>query len=912
MRNTYLLKVSFGIVFLLSSLAIQSQKPLNLWSESHSQHVHKIQSTKLRSVPANRLTFQLNTTELRNSLAQINSFRGKVSKNKSVKIEFPNSNGDIELFTVSEASVFEPELQKRFPNIRSYIGVSKNATIRFSISNQKGLSLTYTSGEHLGFIERDFDNNYVVYKRTNGKSNRNKFECLTVDDISFLKGKSSETAKQKEANDGQLRTYSLALSVTAEYTEYHFGRTVGSGEESVAKTVALAAMNATLTRVNGIFERDFAVRLSLIANVDDLIYTNPNTDPYSDYEDKGNWSVELQNNLTAVVGNSGYDIGHLFGHAGGGGDAGCIGCVCQDGLKGSAYTSPVDAIPEGDRFDLDYVAHELGHQFGANHTWTTTEDGPGNENTGANLEPGSGSTIMGYAGITTANVQSHGDDYFHFISIEQVTSFVQNTACAVETNLTQNTPSADAGVDYTIPHSTAFMLSGSGNSDGNTTYCWEQNDEGGNGGVQTSNPSGTNSTGPMFRSYTPSVSPVRYLPKLESVLKGNLFNTWESVASISRDLNFKLTVRDNVIGGGQNAIDEMTVSVDDSAGPFAITSQNTDDLIWARGTLETITWDVAGTNSAPISTSNVNILLSIDEGLTYTELIGNTPNDGSQEIRVPDTAAPFCRIMVQAVDNMYFAVNTTTFAIDYEVETTETCTVYASTTSLAIPDSTGEDYPGLSVSDTVNVTDIGEITDVNVTVDITHAYSNDLFLQLEHPDGTKITLFNRDCSDEQGIQVQFDDDGSLIACPGDPNEIDGTYRSSDELSLFNKKDANGNWTVHLTDYYVGDVGTLNSWQIEVCSKIVLSIPIGDLPSGELFIYPNPASEYVNISLNSDTNEDMYITLFDIAGKLILQEKKTFLSNIANTQFYFGSISQGIYVLHIAQGVESVSNKLIVE
>ncbi|MCK5814488.1 MAG: T9SS type A sorting domain-containing protein [Flavobacteriaceae bacterium] len=909
MRDTYFLRVSLGFVFLFSSLVIQSQK---LWVKSTEQHSYKIQNSKLKSIPKNKLNYKLDVNNLRKKLAEVDSFRSKTSKNKSAKIEFPNSNGEMEFFMVKEASVFEPELQNRFPTIRSYVGVSETATIRFSISNQKGLSLTYTSGKHFGFIERDFDNNYIVYNRSNDKSTRNKFECLTVDDISNLKTNSAKTTNQKTADDGVLRTYRLALSVTAEYTEYHFGGTVGSGEEAAAKASALAAMNATITRVNGIYERDFAVHLSLIAGVDDLIYTNPTTDPYSDYKNRKNWNAELQNNLTSVVGNPGYDVGHLFGHAGGGGDAGCIGCVCQDNLKGSGYTSPVDAIPEGDRFDLDYVSHELGHQFGANHTWTTTENGPGNEGTGANLEPGSGSTIMGYAGITTSNVQSHGDDYFHFKNIEQVTNFVKTTTCDTETILTQNLPVSNAGADYTIPHSTAFILTGNGNSDGNTTYCWEQNDIGGNGGVETSNPSGTNRTGPMFRSYTPSISPVRYMPKIESVLKGNLFSTWESVASISRDLNFKLTVRDNVVGGGQNAIDEMAVTVDGNSGPFVVTSQNTKNIIWTSGTLETITWDVAGTNSAPINTSNVKISLSIDDGETYTELIASTPNDGSQEIRVPNTAAPFCRLMIQAVDNIYFAVNTTTFAIGYYVKTTETCTVYTSTNSLAIPDSIGEDYPGPLISDTVNVTGIGEITDVNITVDITHAYSNDLLLQIEHPDGTKITLFNRDCSDEQGIQIQFDDDGGLIVCPGDPNEIDGTYRSSDELSIFNNKNPNGNWRLHLTDYYAGDIGRLNSWKIEVCSKIVVTIPIGDLPPGELFIYPNPTSEYVNISLNSDNNEDMYISLFDMEGKLILQEKKTFTPNIINTTFYFGSISQGIYVLHITQGAESISNKLIVK
>ena len=228
------------------------------------------------------------------------------------------------------------------------------------------------------------------------------------------------------ADDKSFRTYRLALSVTGEYTA-HFGGTVA---------LALAAMNTTMTRVNGVCEIDFSLHMNMIANETAIIYTNASTDPYSSATAGagGAWNSELQANLTSVIGNGGYDIGHLFGASGGGGSAGCIGCVCVANQKGSGFTSPVDGIPSGDNFDIDYVVHEMGHQFGANHTFTFS-----NEGTGKQMEPGSGTTIMGYAGITvTADVQPHSDAYFHAISVEQVTAYIKSTTCQV--NTTTNNP----------------------------------------------------------------------------------------------------------------------------------------------------------------------------------------------------------------------------------------------------------------------------------------------------------------------------------------------------------------------------------------------------------------------------------------------------------------------------------------
>nr|WP_305070001.1 zinc-dependent metalloprotease family protein [Flavobacterium covae] len=466
--------------------------------------------------------------------------------------------------------------------------------------------------------------------------------------------KVSGTNLRPNADDGTLRTFRLALSVTGEYTTY-FGGTVAQ---------ALAAINATMTRVNGVFEKDFNTRMNLIANNDVLIYTNASTDPYSvaSTGSGGAWNTELQNNLTNTIGNGAYDIGHLFGASGGGGNAGCIGCICVDDTssttdqnKGSGYTSPGDGIPQGDNFDIDYVAHEMGHQFGANHTHSHSK-----ERTGANMEPGSGSTIMGYAGITPQDVQAHSDAYFHAYSIQQVTNNIKTKACAVNTPTGNAIPTANAGLDFTIPKSTPFVLTGTG-TDANgdvLTYIWEQFDSATSTQTGTSSAASTTKvSGPIFRSYTPTTIPSRYFPQMASILTGATTTQGseilvEALPSITRTMNFRFTVRDNRAGGGANNSDDMIVTVNGTAGPFAITSQGS-ETSYTGGTSQLITWNVAGTTANGVNCSNVDILWSTNNGATWTTLLAGTPNDGSENITIPNTATTTGRIMVKGSNHIF-------------------------------------------------------------------------------------------------------------------------------------------------------------------------------------------------------------------------------------------------------------------
>ena len=460
----------------------------------------------------------------------------------------------------------------------------------------------------------------------------------------------------------------LAQSCNAEYSNY-FGAT-----SSAQVALVLAAFNATLTRCNGVYEKDLALHLNLIANTTSVIYYNPSTDPYS--TTLSQWNAQLQSTLTSVIGEANYDIGHMFGASGGGGNAGCIGCVCVNGSKGSGITSPNDGIPQGDKFDIDYVTHEVGHQLGANHTFSMSSEG-----TGVNKEVGSGITIMGYAGITSQDVAPHSIDIFHQASIAQIQSNLATKTCPVTTTITNATPVVSAGSNYTIPISTPFALTGSA-TDANAgdilTYCWEQNDNSTTTGAN-SVASPTKATGPNWISFNPTTSPTRVFPKLATILAGAnvsgplpggdaVANT-EALSSVSRTLNFRLTVRDNApysstspISVGQTQFANMVVTVSNTSGPFAVTSPNS-AVTWAGNSSQTVTWSVNNTTAAPVSCANVKISISTDGGNTFSTLVASTANDGSELVTIPNTPSTTARIKVEAVGNIFFDISNTNFTI---------------------------------------------------------------------------------------------------------------------------------------------------------------------------------------------------------------------------------------------------------
>jgi subtilisin-like proprotein convertase family protein len=633
------LRLVFSITILFLSFYGVAQS--TYWKNTELTGLAK-QFSKQRIKVDKGIAFSLNQEQFLYALSK---------KEGSKIIYFPDEKGNLVPFKIEEAHLFSTKLAEKYPNIKSYKGTAlHDATlqVRFSVSPKGVQSMISTPGGNGAlFMQKSVGDTYVLYRRTDQKERDIKFICRTMPKVMDY----SQSTTAKLVDDQTLRTFRVAISASGEYTQFHGG----------TKADALAAINATLTRINAIFERDLAINLELIANTDLVIYTDPETDPYT-----GSLSAQVQSTLTNVIGEANYDIGHLFNQQDNtlDGNSGFIGSVCTDNRKGSGYTTL--SSPTGDAFDIDLVAHEMGHQFGANHSFSHISEG-----TTVQVEPASGTTIMGYAGITgNNNVATNSDDYFHYVSVVQIRDYLQTVSCGQTQVLSNSPPSLLPLSNYSIPKGTPFVLTGVANdvdASNILSYTWEQID---NGVVTQATFGPNNPAGANFRSLPPNLMPQRYFPNLTRILSGQLTETspsvgedWETLSNIGRELNFSLLVRDNALNGGQSISDELRVSVINEAGPFVVTSQIT-ELSFEAGSVQEISWDVANTNIAPIGAETVSIFLSTDGGFTYPiTLLENTINDGSQSVIIPNISASAGRIMVKADNNIFFAVNAANFSI---------------------------------------------------------------------------------------------------------------------------------------------------------------------------------------------------------------------------------------------------------
>jgi hypothetical protein len=596
-------------------------------------------------------------TELRNYLNTIPSEESvKSNLATAVKMELINPTGEKEEFLVMESSIMAPELSQKYPEIKTFIGqgiTDPIATIRFDITPAgfHAQVLTSNGSWYIDPVYMHQTNLYLsYYKKDLNISKHRNMECILIEDEE-IKNEISELIRLgfAESAGEQLRTYRTAIAATGEYTAFH-GGTVPLG---------LAAVVTALNRVNGVYEKEVAVRMVLIANNDLIIYTNSSTDPYSN----NNGSTMLGQNistLSSVIGNANFDIGHVFSTGGGG--VAYLGSVCGSSKAGGVTGSP---SPINDPFTIDYVAHEIGHQFGGNHSFNGSSGScsGGNRNSSTAYEPGSGTTIMAYAGICSPqNIQNNSDAYFHGVNLDEIIAFTTGSgnSCAVVTQTGNNAPVVTVPTGgFSIPISTPFKLTGSA-TDANgdaLTYCWEEFDLGAAGAPNS--PSGN---APIFRSFTPVTSPTRIFPRLTNLLN-NTQVMGEILPTYARTLTFRLTARDNKAAGGGTGKAQFAFSVVATAGPFVVTYPNT--IISIQGnSSQTITWNVANTNVAPVNVSNVNILLSTDGGQTFPITIAaNTPNDGSEVVVIPNEVTTSARIMIEAVGNVFFDLSNVNFTI---------------------------------------------------------------------------------------------------------------------------------------------------------------------------------------------------------------------------------------------------------
>ena len=648
-------------VCVLSIFSSYSQNPL--WTAAEASVAASYSNARKSGLPEHFHVARLNRAMAAAIQSQAPKQNGKGVAPAGFVIPLP---GDETFVTaIYETKVLSDQLSAQYPDIKTYQLVDPvKRTILGSITvtpaGVSGILFTAKGTAYLSPLGNDFPDMHMVYYVKDLKK-LNPIACSVLDQEMSIRNAVTGIAAPM-AGTCQLRTFRIAVSTTGEYTAW-----AGS------QPAAIASATTTINNVSAIYERDLAIRLTIVTN-NSVIYPNAAADPYTEPPAlSGTTLTQVQNALTTNLGSAAFDLGMVF-HRGWNGGIASVGVVCNNGFKGRGASgcdfgtgsNPV-AGPQGPIFE-GVVAHEIAHQFNARHSFASNNGGClGNTNGPTAWEPGGGSTIMAYAGVCSGNsYQNNTDLYFHAGSISEIQSYATSgsASCAVVTALSNTAPAVTVASNaYTIPISTPFALNATGtDGDGNTLkYNWEQMDA---GLVTDTSPRFSATIGPNFRSYPFTTVSSRTFPRIQDIVAG-INPTFEVLPSVARTMNFRVTVRDEASGGGCTAEQNVSITTNASAGPFTVTSQSTPTSWTSNGSnTATITWNVANTTAAPVSAANVDILLSIDGGLTYPyTLVANTPNDGSQSITIPNLPTSIGRVRVQASNNVFFNINSAAISI---------------------------------------------------------------------------------------------------------------------------------------------------------------------------------------------------------------------------------------------------------
>lgn len=660
------------VLLILSSVAVAA-KAIPLWQDADSFSLR------------NDLPLMAKASEARHLTANINLLSAQLLEVDNVDLEIPLPNGKTAIYHLEYSPIAEQGLLDKFPEVRTFRGIdvaNPENRGRFDISPAGFRGMLSHEGKRV-FIDPKYIGNstiHISYYEADAQPLSARRDDQVVLPGVIRPSSLSRRVLAKGASDGSLRTYRLAVAATGEYTDIF-----SSDSDPIAtkRSLAMAAIMSAVNRVNEVFEDDVGISFSLIANNDLIVYVDSTTDPY--FNLSFNELEVNQTNIDTIIGPANYDVGHLFGTEFGG--LATLGSACTDGDKARGQSGSDD--PTGDSYHIQVVAHELGHQFGANHTFNGTAGscGFGNRNASTAYEPGSGSTIMAYSNICGAENlpnpndpsidQIDTDPYFHAGSIAEITRFAttgvfdiggslfSGATCGDVTTPVNAVPDAVAGEDETVPANTPLFLSGSAtDGDGDTlTYVWEQLDAGtASSSVDEWADDGSRT---LFRSLPPTTISDRYIPDLVDVVDGDLDNG-ETIPATNRDVNLRLTVRD---ANGGTAFENKVLTVTTSAGPFDLITPEFDD-VWTQGTA-VVTWDVANTDVAPVSCSQVSIFYddTIVDGSNVTStsfstpLVTNVANNGVALVPTPTTPTLNARVMVRCVDNVFYTISESTFEV---------------------------------------------------------------------------------------------------------------------------------------------------------------------------------------------------------------------------------------------------------
>jgi hypothetical protein len=652
-----------AFVFFLGPLVLPQLAAAAVWSDVPQADARAATAAPVAETGFHQRLLHAEPSLIAQQLLTASTARARSVTDASASIELPMPNGSMHRYSVENSPVMAAEFAAKFPEFKSYkvYALADSAMSgRVSIT-PLGFHAYIDTAEGTLLIDPVPSSSALQYRSyykkdyaLARKGSLPPFSCgvhgrPAADGLSS----SGSAAKTAAKTQNAIRVYRIAVATTGEYSQ-----AVAGGDP----TNTLAEVFNAINRVNQIYERDLGVRLELVANNDQIIFTDSATDDYTNDKDT-DLLVENQIKLDSVIGTTNYDIGHVFSTGGGG--LARLGVVCDDALKARGETGSSD--PVGDPFYIDYVAHEIGHQFNAEHSFngTTGACAPPNRSPSQAWEPGSGVTVMSYAGICgSENIANNSDAVFHAGSIGEIAAFTRfgaGASCSSDgLNSTNVAPVVDAGLDYTIPGGTYFELSGSA-TDAELDpllYHWDEMDIGVATNVTTIGKDlGSNA---LFRSYNPGSSADRTFPSLDDVLNNAVNTKAETLPTESRTLHFRLTATDNK--GGVNS-DDMQVIVASNTGPFRVLQPNTGSLDLNSSSQQVVEWNAACTEQPPVNCANVDILYSGDGGTSFVSVLDATPNDGEEPVNIPAGTTSQARIMIRCSDNIFYDISDADFSV---------------------------------------------------------------------------------------------------------------------------------------------------------------------------------------------------------------------------------------------------------
>lgn len=856
--------------------AISSEKlPVDSWIQTHTCTY-----------------YELNFTELIDELKDAPLHQLGISNSSKTIIQIPLPNGEFHSFYVYESPIMEEELMNKFPDFKTFIVQNvKNPTLKGRIDyTHKGFHAMLFSTEGTIYIDPiagDVNHIYQSYYKKDFITDKTQ-DCISHDEVLEDLSIENEHKQLKLDNGSQLRTYRIAVSATGEYTQFH-GGTVADG---------LAAIVTSINRVNTVYERDFSIRLILIGNNDQVVHTNPNSDPFSNPSNASQNLTDNRNSLNSIIGESNYDIGHVVGREGSG-LAGFRVVCSNSNFSHKANGTTGIGNPIGDPFDIDYLAHEIGHQFGGSHTFNGSSGSCAtNISNQSAYEPGSGTTIMAYAGICPPqNTQNFSDDHFHIRSLVQVVDFIEGQGgfCAVATTNSNQIPSVSI-VDpenLTIPISTPFELEALGSdNDGNfLTYCWEQYDR-----DQQGHPDNPVGNSPLFRSFSPTLSPIRVFPQLDDIVN-NTQTLGEILPDYTRSMRFRVTVRDNATGSGAFVDETYDIDVNAIAGPFLVTNPNT-NITWDAGSSYTVEWDVANTDAAPINCTTVDVFLSLDGGYSYPiTLVTNVPNNGTTTVTAPNLTTTQARVKIKASNNVFFDISNQDFTINIDCNSVDP----QITLDENIPNvtwclnSNGQLY--VSASSNIAITSYQWYKDGAIINGATDSVLTVPNVQLTDGGGYYCSISNGCTTINTNTATVFITSNAIVPVI---TQIGNELHSS--LAVGNQWYLNGNLLPGETNSFItiSSNGTYNVKSIAGdCSAFSEAYTVGlkDLQIvSAIYLFPNPGNGTVNVQIE-EWNEDVELRVIDVLGKTIDQSITFKGQTIVN----LNHLAKGVYYFHLTSG-----------